>query len=335
MNNMYYSKNKLLSYNRFISVVVGGRGIGKTYSFKLHALNNEKSCIWIRRYAEDIKDENGLGERFLADLPEEYKENFFYFSGGIYQSEDKIATKKEGVYKPKTNAIPKVLFVALSTSRRLKSQSWNDYNLIIFDEFLEPKGGRYLTNEYSTFLDLLETVSRLRTDVKVILSANATSALNPYFTEWKITSPENGTGFKKVGKDIIIEWVKPSKEFTDYKINTPLGRLSQNTTWSKMSVLNLTPEDELYGVDEKPITARYNYSIKLLEHGNFGCYWNDGNLYITRAYDSSFNFVISDTPSGVPMQYYAKTFRDAYISGKLHFDSVSTKYAILNWKPKG
>ena len=42
---MYYSKNKLLSYNRFISVVVGGRGIGKTYSFKLHALNSPISCI--------------------------------------------------------------------------------------------------------------------------------------------------------------------------------------------------------------------------------------------------------------------------------------------------
>lgn len=52
VNKIYYSINKLPSYNIFISVVVEGGEIDKTYLFK----------------------------------PEEYKKNYFYFSRGIYQN---------------------------------------------------------------------------------------------------------------------------------------------------------------------------------------------------------------------------------------------------------
>ena len=76
----------------------------------------------------------------------------------------------------------------------------------VFDEFIETKKGRnYLQNEVEMFLDLIETVNRLRIDrpeVRVYLLANKVTFVNPYFTYFNI-KPFTGR-FKKYKNGLIV-----------------------------------------------------------------------------------------------------------------------------------
>ena len=78
---------------------------------------------------------------------------------------------------------PFIYFVALSTSRQLKSNNYPTVNKIVYDEFIIDKGRiTYIKNEPEVFLDLFETVARLRDNVRAVFLANSVTVVNPYFT---------------------------------------------------------------------------------------------------------------------------------------------------------
>ena len=62
-NSIYFNPDRLLSYNCLLSIVIGERGVGKTYSMKdyciRHFLNKKKKFCWIRRYASDLDEAVG------------------------------------------------------------------------------------------------------------------------------------------------------------------------------------------------------------------------------------------------------------------------------------
>jgi hypothetical protein len=312
--------------------------MGKTYSFKLKAFRNEKSTVWVRRYAEDVKPSSGLVDRFLADMPDEIKDNYFVAKNAVYHVRDASEKSIEkGILMPNDGALPKVTFVALSTARRMKSQSWYDYDLIVFDEFIESSGGRYLSDEYSIFMDLLETITRLRDDVRVLMGANNVSINNPYFAEWgvgyAVEIPENGEGFRKVGKDVVVQWARHSDEFKAAKTDSPIGRLAAGTVWGQMSIENLSPEDEFYGIVKRPEGASYAFTLKMAQSQPMGVWEQFGVFYVTNKYDSSYPKVVTDQPDGIPLKvFYMKLF-ESYIMGKLRFENTKQKFDFLNWKP--
>lgn len=64
--------------------------------------------------------------------------------------------------------------MTLSTAQDLKSSNFNCVKTIIFDEFIIEPGQKkyYLQNEVFVFLNLIETIARLR-DVRIFLLGNA------------------------------------------------------------------------------------------------------------------------------------------------------------------
>lgn len=60
--------------------------------------------------------------------------------------------------------------MTLSTAQDLKSSNFSKVKYIIFDEFIIEEGQKkyYLNNEVFIFLNLIETIARLR-DVKIFL----------------------------------------------------------------------------------------------------------------------------------------------------------------------
>ena len=57
---MYWSINKLLSYNALFNFVVGERGVGKSYGAKVYVANNfikkNEEFVYIRRYKTELKE---------------------------------------------------------------------------------------------------------------------------------------------------------------------------------------------------------------------------------------------------------------------------------------
>ena len=56
---MYYDYNKILSYNAFINILIGERGVGKTYGASKMVINKflkkGEQFAYIRRYKPELK----------------------------------------------------------------------------------------------------------------------------------------------------------------------------------------------------------------------------------------------------------------------------------------
>ena len=64
--------------------------------------------------------------------------------------------------------------MCLSTAQDIKGANFDKVKYIIFDEFIIDEGMKkyYLTNEVEVFLNIIESIARMR-DVKIFLLGNA------------------------------------------------------------------------------------------------------------------------------------------------------------------
>lgn len=117
--------------------------------------------------------------------------------------------------------------MTLASAQDLKSANFSQVTTIIFDEFIIEEGQRkyYLQNDVVTFLNLLETIGRMR-DIKVFMLANpANIYTNPYFLYFNLTLPYNND--IKLFKDnlILLQYMK-NEEYRQEKKKTKLRSIS-------------------------------------------------------------------------------------------------------------
>lgn len=132
MKNMYYDFHKILSYNALLNLLIGERGVGKTYGVTKVAiddyLKNDNEFAYIRRYKSEIKK---AVPNFFDSINnnKEYPEHHLYSKGSAFYCDD----KKFGHA------------MTLSTAQDLKSTNFSKVRTIIFDEFIiEPRSKKIL-----------------------------------------------------------------------------------------------------------------------------------------------------------------------------------------------
>ena len=177
----FYSYDKILSYNAMINVLIGERGVGKTYGAKVFALNRflkkGEQFVYLRRYKSELTESVGSEkkQKFFNQVMQEFPDQELKNTSSTLLCDNKIC----GYAMP------------LSTAHILKSASYDKVKTIIFDEFIIDKGVyHYLSNEVDQFLDLLETVGRLR-NIRIFMLGNAISSTNPYFVYFNLSLPYN------------------------------------------------------------------------------------------------------------------------------------------------
>lgn len=69
----WYDPTKIKSYNKTLNFIIGGRGIGKTYSFKKDVINRfkkkGKQFFYLRRHKSDMKKIKNFSKRSNIKLP--------------------------------------------------------------------------------------------------------------------------------------------------------------------------------------------------------------------------------------------------------------------------
>ena len=77
----YYSFDRILSYNAVINMVMGARGLGKTYGAKRMVIKNSlekgEQFIYLRRYKPELKG----CKTFFADIAHEFPDYEFRVHG--------------------------------------------------------------------------------------------------------------------------------------------------------------------------------------------------------------------------------------------------------------
>lgn len=242
-NEKWYSPNRLLSHNAFINFVMSPRGNGKSYSAKKliikNYLKNGSQAVYTRRTKVEIDE---VKDTYWNDIREEYPELDFKVEGYIgYINGDEV-----------------VHFIPLSTSTNKKSASYPKVNWIIFDEYIITKTtyNRYLKNEMTLLLDLIETVGRDR-NIRVLIMANSVSFVNPLFSFFDIVPKENQR-FSKYKDGLICVEQFTSHVFMEEKKKTPFGRLIEGTNYSKYAIENEVLEDTNDFIKERE-GAKYKF----------------------------------------------------------------------------
>lgn len=269
---MWYDKRDLLSHNKILNMVLSNRGGGKTFGMTRWGIDDFKKrgfeTVWVRRYQTEIDDmlQNG---KFFDAVREYYPNDELTVDGNVGKVNGKVAFH----------------FVALSTSRQLKSNNYPHVNKIIFDEFIIDKGRvTYLKNEVEVFLDLFETVARTRDNVRAVLLANAVTVVNPYFQYFNIKLEKKRFTVKG---EVCVELFTDA-DFITLKQKTRFGRLVKDTRFGDYAVENKWLLDTDMFVEQKTPKAIFLFGLKY--NGTMYGFWVDykvGLIFVNRQYDPS------------------------------------------------
>lgn len=189
----FYSISNMLKTKAQYMILLGQRSNGKSYQAKdlvmgeayepdriIHILEracDEAKFIYLRRWKEDIKTK--FVEEYFGDMPIKKITKGKYdcviaYNGFLYYGN----TDKEG-NRTKEKEIGR--YCALNEYERYKSQTFPNYEFIIYEEFITD--AIYLNDEPRLLQQFVSTVARLR-PINVILIGNTLSRVCPYFAEW-------------------------------------------------------------------------------------------------------------------------------------------------------
>lgn len=324
---MYYNIRDCLSYNKLYHFIVGERGNGKTYSAKKLCIDDfmkkGTQFVWIRRYKTELKKI----KKFFLDIQHEYPDVEFKVNGGQDGGEFLINGEVAGYYAP------------LSTSLYLKSVSFHGVDKIIYDEFLKGKGySNYLRDEVTVFLELYETVARLR-HCRAFFIANAIDFYNPYFIYFKIKPPKNK---KKVyTTNYIYFQMTDSVEYKEVKLQTDFAKMLQeiDSTYLNYSLDNefLLNDNLLVEVPDQNVYPYCNFVINGVTYG----VWNniDGKLYIRENYQKTLSewFVFDKRELKGDYRMYnngsrkMRNIKCRFRNGELLFETEKIKNTIIDY----
>lgn len=345
---MYYSYQKILSYGAYMSIIVGGRGFGKSYGAKKLCIEdyikNKNQFVYLRRYKTEL--DTAVPE-FFSDLisNEEFPNHVFTVKKSKKVSTFFMQEKYVDENGEEKLTDPEIIGYAipLSTSHVLKSTPFPNVRTIVFDEFLLTKGSyHYLRNEIIMFLDLLETVGRTRDNVRVFMIANATDIYNPYMSYFDLEMPYNSDF--KVFRDglIVVNYIREdSKEYTEAKRKTKLGKLIAGTDYEKYAIdnewLHRANRDFLR---KKGGNARCRY-VFYYDKVKYGLWFDNSErvVYVSHDHDPLVrNEFAFDLMSHTPDTIYRKLRTNlcyvalvtAFENGYLYFENLTIKEKIMS-----
>lgn len=269
----WYNFSRLFSYNAYFNCVLGSRGTGKTFGAKVKgikdAINSGSEFIYLRRYKDELKFSR---DGFFADIikAEKFPDYDFKVDGnkGYFAHVDTRDMKKDRPWKVC------VYFYALSQGGQIKSQSFPNVGLLIYDEFVIERGHiHYLPNEVQAFLNFYSTIDRNTGRCRVLMLSNSVSIMNPYFLAWNIEPQEGQEWIIKNNGFIAVHFDK-SEAFIQAIYQTPFGKFIKDTDYSKYAVENKFKDNNDYLIELKPENARYRWTLETVESGTLSL-WED------------------------------------------------------------
>lgn len=309
---------------RPFTFIVGGRGIGKTYSAIDKSVTEYPSAfLYLRNTKEQLQESCGAFgnpfKKWAGDHNRDIVMKLEKSHAVIYET-----TEKE--QKP-------IGFGAnLSTFENLRGVDLSNVKFILFDEFIE---NRTLTfDQFKSFLQMYETVNRNREltgqdPVKVVLLSNAQRLGNPIlrgFNLIPVIENMQKTGQRSYANGPIrIEL--PFSEVSEAKRQTALYSAVNGSNFAREALDNNFINDSFTGVK----------TVNLMEYTPVVCI---DDIYIYRHKSSAMYYACS-TPANVKKyrakdnfiifyRLYGMRLKLAYGSDQLQFSDYSTKVDLLN-----
>lgn len=186
MKSKYYSLKNILERGALYNVIFGERSNGKTYAvleygIKRYCEHGEQTAI-IRRWSEDFTGKRGLSMfNALVDTGAVERLSAGKWNGVYYYGSRWYMCRYEDGERVETDETPFAYGFSITQQEHDKSTSYPRITTILFDEFLTRTA--YLPDEFVLFMNVLSTIIRERTDVKIFMLGNTVNKYCPYFKE--------------------------------------------------------------------------------------------------------------------------------------------------------
>lgn len=210
----YYDYNRVLSYNCPVNVLIGERGVGKSYGAKNFVINDylkrKNEFLYLRRYENELKEvfqtDKNTNKNFFDDIKEK-------FEGHTLEAKNKKFYVDDNCFG---------IARRMTAAQDLKSTTHQNIKTIIIDEYFIEKNKRYyLPNEGMILLSIFDSIIRNRNDVRIFIIGNAVQGIeySPLFSFFDLSLPYGND--IKLFKDntILVQYMK-NEEFRKDRENT-------------------------------------------------------------------------------------------------------------------
>ena len=165
----YYSLKRILERNAVYNMIIGERSNGKSYSVHEYAAEqfykNGSQLAVVRRWQDDFTGKRGatmfdgiVNSGAIERITKGEWTGIYYYSSRWF-----FCRYEDG--KRVVNETPFAYGFAITSQEHDKSTSYPNVRTVLFDEFLTR--GMYLPDEFVMFCNVLSTIIRQRTDVKI------------------------------------------------------------------------------------------------------------------------------------------------------------------------
>jgi len=230
--------SNILSLGMYLNLIIASRGVSKTYGAKLEMImrfitKGEKSVYVVRS-----------GKQYdMAKVD---------FWGTIQQQYFPMLELNQAGDMLLINGLEIGFIAQLSSPGQYNGPEYQDYSLLIFDEFIESESRRYIskTEFEGYFMRLLVSIQRDKSNFQVVLLGNNLMRFNPYFEKLGVIGCP--TYYEKgLNADVYMRLpelpdgntlrylllVSSRKHTKGYKL-TPVGCLMRDTGYDGMAVDN-------------------------------------------------------------------------------------------------
>ena len=217
----YINIDWIVSRETIFNVLIGARGIGKTYGALEYCIHNKINFLYLRRTQTQA---DVAGSPIYCPVKSITQDIYPDRSGkNLYQ----LIDKDKNVYG---------YIAALSTFSNLRGFDASEIDWIIFDEFIPEFSERTMKNEGETFLNLYETVNRNRElkgkkPVFVLLMANSNQIASSILLQLQLVRP-----IAKMIKGKQSYWYDNERSVSIiYPIDSPISQRKAGTALYKLT----------------------------------------------------------------------------------------------------
>lgn len=264
--DVFWTPNKLNSYNISLRCVMSARSDGKTTNVMIDTINkynkNKYEFVYVKRYGTQTVLSKDLLDSVICEK--------VVVKGDKNDGCEYIVNKQRVGY-------------CLPLSKQANYKSGLDFSKVttlIYDEFTidrEDRSQRYLKNEMHSLLNLISTVFRQRKNYVIWILGNNLDYINPFFEYFKIPDLKSGDIFVDKERDLIVQIPITSEKLKELKKDSPIGKWTKGTQFEKFYIDNELLVSHLYKYRKKrnadKLILRFIYNALLFNiYLSYGCF---------------------------------------------------------------
>ena len=326
LENGYINMKDIIELKYPFTFVTGARRTGKTYGALTYDLEHQIRFIYLRRTqteidvckSADLSPFKNINKNILTKN----------LAKGVIGFID--TSKDDQLVAPG---------MALTTLHNVRGISGEDYDQILYDEFIPEKIARPIKGEFDAWANTYETLNSNRElngrePMQFLCLANSNAAANPIFMGLKLVSVlekvkrEHRSFWTDDRRGILIVNAENSP-ISEKKKKTALGKLTTGTDFASMAYENDYAFDDWSNIESRSL-KEYRPDTTV---GEITIYQHKGRreYYVSRHMAGS-PVVYGSTEREVEaFSRSANRFRNAYLDGVMWFEEYLAKVLFIQY----